>query len=358
MRSIPISRPDITEAEKAAVIEVLESGLLAQGTRTAKFEEHFAQMCGVKHAVAVSSGTSALHIALLTNGIGPGDEVLTTPFTFIATVNAILFTGAKPVFVDIEEETFNLDLFQAESLVTSRTKAILPVHLYGQMCDMDKVVAISDRYGLKIIEDACQAISATYNGRCAGSFGTGTFSLYATKNIMCGEGGMITTDDDGIAEQCRMLRNHGMKRRYYHEMLGYNYRLTDLQAAIGLVQLERLPEFSQKRASNAKYLNSRIESMIKPKEKQGFKHVWHQYTVRVRKDQDRDHVAQQLNNAGIGTGIYYPIPTHKQPYIKEICGEMTLPVAEQMAKEVISLPVHSQLSTEDLKFIVEEVNKL
>lgn len=358
MRSIPISRPDISEAEKAAVMEVLESGLLAQGTRTAKFEERFAQLCGVKHAIAVSSGTSALHIALLSNGIGPGDEVLTTPFTFIATVNAILFTGATPVFVDIEEETFNLDLAQAESLVTSRTKAILPVHLYGQMCDMDKVLAIADRYGLKIIEDACQAILATYNGRCAGSFGTGTFSLYATKNMMCGEGGMITTDDDAIAEQCRMLRNHGMKRRYYHEMLGYNYRLTDLQAAIGLVQLERMPEFSQKRASNAKYLNSKIESMIRPKEKEGFKHVWHQYTVRVRKDQDRDHVAEHLNSVGIGTGIYYPVPAHKQLYIKEICGEMTLPVAEQMAKEVISLPVHSQLSPEDLGFIVEEVNKL
>lgn len=358
MRLIPISRPDISASEKAAVMEVLESGLLAQGTRTAEFEEHFAQLCGVKHAIAVSSGTSALHMALLANGIGPGDEVITTPFTFIATVNAILFTGARPVFVDINEETFNLDLCLAESLMTPRTKAILPVHLYGHMCDMDQVVAVADRYGLRIIEDACQAVGATYKGRSAGSFGCGVFSFYATKNLMCAEGGMVTTDDDVIADQCRMIRNHGMKRRYYHEMLGYNYRLTDLQAAIGLAQLERFPEFHKKRTLNANYFNSRIQTMITPSCEEGYQHGWHQYTVRVRKGQDRDQIAHRLKEAGIETGIYYPIPIHKQSYLQEEFGELSLPVTEQMAKEVLSLPVHTQLSVEDLEIIVEEVNKL
>jgi len=358
MKTIPISKPDISEAEKAAVLEVLESGILAQGSRTKEFEQRFAAMCGVKHAIAVSSGTTALHIGLLANGIGPGDEVLTTPFSFIATVNAILFTGATPIFVDIEQQTFNLDACLVESLITPRTKAILPVHLYGHMCDMDKLLAIANQYGLRIIEDACQSVRATYQGRYAGSYGTAAFSFYATKNLMCGEGGMITTDDDEVAEQCRMIRNHGMKRRYYHEMLGYNYRLTDLQAAIGLVQLERLPEFHKKRTSNASYLNSRIKTMITPSCKEGYEHGWHQYTVRVRKGQDRDQVAHQLREAGIETGIYYPIPIHKQCYLEEMCKGLTMPVSEQMAKEVLSLPVHTQLSEQDLERIVEEVNKL
>jgi dTDP-4-amino-4,6-dideoxygalactose transaminase len=284
--------------------------------------------------------------------------VITTPFTFIATVNAILFTGARPVFVDIEEETFNLDLFLAESAITSRTKAILPVHLYGHMCDMDKVTAMADRYGLSIIEDACQAVGATYIGRSAGSFGCGVFSFYATKNLMCGEGGMITTNDDVIADQCRMIRNHGMKRRYYHELLGYNYRLTDLQAAIGVAQLQRFPEFQRKRSWNADYLNSRIKTMLTPRCKEGYEHGWHQYTVRVRNGQDRDQIVNRLKEAGIETGVYYPIPIHKQSYLEEDYRELTLPVAERMAKEVLSLPIHTHLSLEDLEFIVQEVNKL
>jgi perosamine synthetase len=356
--TIPISKPYIGEAEKAAVIEVLESGILAQGPRTAMFEECFAQMCGTKFAIAVSNGTAALHISLLANGIGPDDEVITTPFTFMATVNAILFVGAKPVFVDIEPDTFNLDLSQVDSAITPRTKAILPVHLYGHMCDMDKVKAIADQYNLKIIEDACQAVTATYKGKSAGSFGTGAFSFYATKNLMCGEGGMITTNDDEIAEKCRLIRNHGMKRRYEHEMIGFNFRMTDLQAAIGLAQLERLPEFTELRRANAAYLNSKIESVITPQAKEGFGHVWHQYTVRTNPGQDRDAALGILNDLGIGTGVYYPIPTHKQPYIKEMTGDITLPVVEQMAKEVFSLPVHPQVGPHELEAIVEGVNSL
>lgn len=355
---IPISKPSITDAEKSAVMEVLDSGILAMGPRTAKFEEAFASTFNVKHAIAVTSGTTALHIALLANGVGPGDEVITTPFTFAATVNSILYVGAKPVFVDIDEETFNLDLAQVEELITPRTKALLPVHLYGYVCDMDRMQAIAEKHDLKIIEDACQAVGATYKDKFAGSFGTGTFSFYATKNLMSGEGGMITTNDDQVAELCKMIRSHGMKRRYYHEMIGYNYRMTDIQAALGLVQLQRLPEFNEKRRQNAAYFNSKIESVITPTVKEDYCHVWHQYTVRINHGRDRDAAVEKLTAAGIGTGIYYPIPAHHQPHIKEVVGEVSLPVAEQMAKEVISLPVHPQLSQEDLNTIVTEVNKL
>ena len=355
---IPISKPYIGEAEKQAVMEVLDSGMLAQGPRTAKFEERFARVCGVKHAIATSSGTTALHIALLAHGVCAGDEVITTPFTFIASANSILFTGAKPVFVDIDPETFNLDPRLVEQAVTPQTKAIMPVHLYGYVCDMDALQAIADKHGLAIIEDACQAVGASYKDQKAGSFGTGCFSLYATKNVMSGEGGMITTNDDALAERCRMLRNHGMKRRYYHDMLGFNFRMTDLCAAIGLVQLDRLEEFTAKRRANAAYLNSSIESVITPKVKENYGHVWHQYTVRVNGERERDAAVKQLNEAGIGTGVFYPVPAHQQDYMREIVGAVQLPVAEQLAKEVISLPVHPQLSQDDLAQIAAEVNKL
>jgi dTDP-4-amino-4,6-dideoxygalactose transaminase len=355
---IPISKPYIGEEEKKAVLEVMDSGMLVQGPRVAKLEERFAQLCGVKHAIATSSGTTALHVALLANGIGEGDEVITTPFTFIASANSILYAGAKPVFVDVDEETFNLDPALVETAITPRTKAIMPVHLFGYVCDMDALQAIADKHGLKIIEDACQAVAASYNGKMAGSFGTGAFSLYATKNIMTGEGGMITTNDDAVADQCRLLRAHGMRRRYYHEQIGYNYRLSDLHAAIGLAQMERLAGFNEKRKANAAYFNAHIESVAVPKVKAGYDHVWHQYTIRVDGGRDRDAAVKQLTEAGVGTGIFYPVPAHQQDYMCEIVGEVSLPVAERMAKEVISLPVHPLLSQDDVNKIVAEVNKL
>lgn len=355
---ISIAKPYIGEEEKKLVMEVLNSGMLAQGPKVAALEKAFQDVCDVKHAIATTSGTTALHVALLAHDIGPGDEVITTPFTFIASANSILFTGAKPVFVDIDKETFNIAPKLIEDAITSKTKAILPVHLYGYVCDMDAIMDIAKRHNLVVIEDACQAVGAKFKGKVAGSFGTGTFSLYATKNVMSGEGGMITTDDNDIAEKCRLIRSHGMKVRYYHDMLGYNYRMSDLHAAIGLAQMGRLDEFTAVRQSNAKYLNEHINTVITPEVKPEYEHVWHQYTIRVDGDRDRDAAVKQLNNAGIGTGIFYPVPVHQQAYMQEFVGDYSLPVSELLSQQVISLPVHPQVSQEDLEKIVIEVNKL
>lgn len=354
---IPISKPFIGAEERQNVLDVLESGYLVQGPRTAELERRFAELCGTQHAIATSSGTTALHLALLAHDIGPGDEVITTPFTFIASANSILFTGATPVFADIDEATFNLDPECVRAVVTPRTRAIMPVHLYGQVADMDALQAIADEHGLVIIEDACQAVGATYRGRKAGSFGTGAFSLYATKNVMSVEGGMITTDDGQLAEKCRLLRNHGMARRYHYEMMGFNFRMTDLHAAIGLAQVERTGLFTEKRRANARLFNERITSVVTPMEAAGREHVWHQYTVRVI-HRDRDQAMAQLNEAGIGTGIFYPIPAHQHAYIRKIAGDVSLPVSERVAREVVSLPVHPQLSEVELETIVREVNRL
>jgi perosamine synthetase len=355
---IHIAKPFITEAEKNAVLEVLDSGMLAQGTRTAQLEEQFAEICGTKHAVATSSGTTALHLALLANGIGEGDEVITSPFTFIASVNSILFVGARPVFADIEEDTFNIDPARLEEKITPKTRAVMPVYLYGQMCDMDAIMKIAAEHDLTIIEDAAQAIGAKYKGKSAGSYGTAAFSLYATKNVMSGEGGMITTNNEEVAEQCRMLRNHGMKRRYYHDMLGYNFRMSDIHAAIGLAQISRIEELTELRKMNAEYFSESLTSVVTPKTQPDVEHVWHQYTVRFDGGRDRDQAADILREKGVGTGVFYPVPAHMQGYIREIVGDVSLPITEKMAEEVLSLPVHPQLSEADREKIVNEVNQL
>lgn len=340
------------------MLEVLESGMLAQGPRVAAFEEAFTRVTGARHAIATSSGTTGLHLALLAHGIGPGDEVITSPFTFIASVNTILFTGATPVFADIEEGSFNIDPKRMEAVITPRTKALMPVHLYGQPCDMDEISALARKHGLAIIEDAAQAVGATYRGRQAGSFGTGVFSLYATKNVMSGEGGMITTDDDHVADQCRLLRNHGMRKRYQYETLGYNFRLTDVLAAIGLAQLDRMPEATKRRRANARFLNAQIESVTTPVVKEGREHVWHQYTIRVPDGMDRDAAVKRLDEAGIGTGIFYPHGAHRFDHVKAVVGDLEMPVTDLVASSVISLPVHPLLEQPDLERIAAAVNAL
>lgn len=354
---IYMAKPQIGEEEKKAVMEVLDSGIIAQGPRTKAFEEGFAQMCDTKHAIATSSGTTALHVALLAHGIKNGDEVITSAFTFIASANSILYAGAKPVFVDIDPRTFNLDVTQIESAITPRTKAILPVHLYGLACDMDPIMSIAEKHGLAVIEDACQSHGALYKGRKVGSFGTGTFSLYPTKNMTSGEGGMITTNDPVIDEKSRVIRQHGMRVRYYHDELGFNFRMTDVHAAIGLAQLHKLEQFNAKRHANAKFLSENLKGVVTPFVPEGQTHVFHQYTIRVP-DGKRDALRSHLQEKGVGSEVYYPVPIHKQTfYMKDLGYDQTLPETEKAATEVLSLPVHAGLTPSDLETIVAAVNE-
>lgn len=352
---ISIAKPVMGDEEKKAVLEVLDSGIIAQGPKVKEFEQGFAELCGVKHAIATTSGTTALHMALLAHDIGPGDEVITSPFTFIASANSVLFVGAKPVFVDIDPRTFNMDSAQIEAAITPNTKAIMPVHLYGMLCDMNEIMAIAEKHNLVVIEDACQSHGAALNGKKAGAFGTGTFSLYPTKNMTSAEGGMITTDDDEINELCRVIRNHGMRRRYYHDQLGYNFRMTDVHAAIGNAQLQKLPANNAKRRANAQYYNENLEGVIVPFIPDGMHHVYHQYTIRVP-DGKRDALREYLKENEIGSEIYYPLPIHQQGFYIELLGEQTFPRAEAAAGEVLSLPVHPELSQADLEKVAQTIN--
>ena len=354
---IPISKPMLTLEEREAVIEVLDSGMLIQGQRVKQFEEEFAAFCSVRYAIATSSGTTALQAALLAHGVGAGDEVITTPFTFIASANAIQFVGARPVFVDIEPDTYALNPALIEAAITERTRAIMPVHLYGCMADMPAIMDIASRHGVVVIEDACQAHGASIGGQRAGSFSTGCFSFYPSKNITTGEGGIITTDDADLARRCRLIRNHGMDERYLHEMVGYNFRMTDLQAAIGNVQMRKLDEFNEKRIENAAYLTAHIETVIPPAVPAGYRHVFHQYTVRVR-DGRRDELLAGLAERGIASRVYYPLPVHQQPYYQRQGYSQSLPEAERASKEVLSLPVHPALTVNDLATIVEAIDEI
>lgn len=355
-RVIPVAKPILGEEELDAVNAVLRSGNLAQGVLVEEFEHRFCEIIGVKHAVAVSSGTAALHLALLAHGVGPGDEVITTPFTFIATANSVLYVGARPVFVDICEDTLNINPDLIEEKITPRTKVILPVHLYGHPADMGAICEIATKYGLTVVEDAAQAHGAAIWSRKVGTFGTACFSFYATKNVTTAEGGMVTTSDERIADRLRMLRSHGQSERYLHQILGYNYRLTDLQAAIGLVQLGRLEKLTRKRIANAEYLNARLHNVVTPVVRPGCRHVYHQYTVRI--PTNRDEVSRLLNSAGIGTGIHYPLPVHKQPLYIDLGYTDHLPVAEKASREVLSLPVHPSLSDEELGAVANWTSKL
>jgi len=381
---IRISAPFLGEEEISAVERVLRSGRLSQGAYVEAFESAFADFIGVEHAIAVSSGTAALHIALLAAGIGKGDEVITTPFTFIATANAILFVGAKPVFVDVCEDGFNIDVEKVKEAINERTKAIIPVHLYGQPCDMKAIADLAEDHNLHVIEDACQAHGAEFAGKKVGSFGTaGCFSFYPTKNMTTGEGGMLTTNSKEIAKKARMLRNHGSSARYMHEILGFNMRMTDISAAIGIEQLKKLPYFTKRRRENAEYLTERlkgIRGIVTPVVKERRTHVFNQYTIRVVGDEEadradranganrakgnrgkegvnRDDLARMLTERGVEVGIYYPRPVHKQPLYKKLGYEERYPISEKLSEEVLSLPVHPGVRKGDLEMMVEIIHE-
>lgn len=357
---VPIAKPIIGEEEIENVVEVLKSGMIAQGPKVMEFEEKFANWIGAKYGIATNSGTSALHVALLACGIGEGDEVITTPFTFIASGNAIVYTGATPVFADIDLDTYTIDPDKIEDLITDKTKAILPVQLYGQAADMDKIREIAEKHDLKIIEDAAQAHGAEYNGEKVGTLGVmACFSFYPTKNMTTSEGGMITTNDEELAKKAQMFRAHGASERYHHDEIGYNFRMTDIAAAIGLAQLNVIDEFNNKRISNANYLNEQlkdVEGIVTPKSPDNYKHVYHQYTILVEKG-NRDDWVEFLTNKGIGTGIHYPIPLYNQPIYKKLGIEGDCPLAEKAADNVISLPVHPSLTKEDLDLVVDAVKE-
>lgn len=353
---IPIANPIIGEEEIEEVVKVLKSGFIAQGPKVAEFEEKFAEFVGAKYAVATSSGTTALHVALLSCGIGKGDEVITTPFTFAATGNSILYTGARPVFVDIDEDTFNINPEKIEEAITPKTKAIMPVQLYGQSADMDKINEIAKKHDLYVIEDAAQAHGSIYKDKKVGSIGNiACFSFYPTKNMTTSEGGIITTNNKELAKKARMFRAHGETNRYEHAVLGYNFRMTDIAAAIGLAQLKKIDGFNQKRIDNATYLTKELEGVdgiSTPKVLAEVKHVYHQYTIKVETG-NRDEWVNFLNDNGIGTGIHYPIPIYKQELYVELGYDYELEETEKAASSVISLPVHPSVSKEDLATIIK-----
>jgi dTDP-4-amino-4,6-dideoxygalactose transaminase len=342
----------------AAVGRVLESGRYVLGPEVAAFETEFAAFSGTRHAVGVNTGTSALHLALLAAGVGPGDEVITVPFTFVATVAAIQYTGARPVLVDVEPGTLNMDPSRIAAALTPRTRAIVPVHLYGQPADMDPILRIAAEHGLAVIEDAAQAHGAELCGRRAGSMGTlGCFSFYPGKNLgAAGEGGAVTTDDDGLAAKVRLLRDWGAEHKYHHVERGFNYRLEELQAAILRVKLTELERWTEeRRAHAARYRQLLAGGPVElPVEAPGVRHVYHVFAVR---HPERDRLAAELASHGVSTGIHYPIPVHLQPAYADLgYGPGDFPASERAAREVLSLPMYPELRPDQVEAVAELVN--
>lgn len=353
---IPAAKPLIGDEERGAVDRVLRSGMIAQGPEVAAFEREFAEhFVEGRETVAVNSGTSGLHLGLLAAGIGPGDEVIVPSFTFAATGNSVALTGATPVFADIDPVTFALSAASVEAAVTPRTKAIMPVHLYGHPADMVALQAVADRHGLAIFEDAAQAHGARLHERPVGTFGAfAMFSLYPTKNMTSGEGGMVTAATPDIARALRLLRNQGMERQYENEVVGFNARMTDLHAAIGRVQLTKVDAWTQQRRQHAAFLDAHLAGVAIPVVADGAYHVYHQYTVRV--PEDRDGFVRALREEHqVGSGVYYPIPNHRLPSLAKFAPGLELPETESAAREVVSLPVHPSLTAGDLERIVNAV---
>jgi len=352
---VPATGLQLGEQERAAVGRVLTSGMLAQGPEVAAFESEFAVHVGGRPCVAVNSGTSALLLALLALGVGPGDEVVVPSFSFAATANAVALTGARPVFADIEPDHFCLDPSAVEAAITPRTAAVMPVHLYGHPAAMGPIAAIAEAHGLAVVEDAAQAHLAALDGRPVGTLGdAAAFSFYPTKNMTSGEGGLVVCADEAVARRIRLLRNQGMERRYANEVVGYNMRMTDLHAAIGRVQLERLQDWTVRRRRNAAALSAglaAVAGVVVPRVAPGAEPAWHQYTVRVP---ERDRVAAELAERGVRTGIYYPTPIHRLP---AYALDLDLAVTDRAAAEVLSLPVHPALTQEQLGHVVEAIRR-
>ena len=352
----------IRDEVRSAIDEVLESMQLTIGPNVRAFDQEYAAFCGTKHAIGVGSGTDALQLAIRALGIAAGDEVITVSHTFFATVEAILYSGARPILVDVDEKTFNMDFAAAAQAITPRTKAIMPVHLYGRTVDMKPLLALGKEKGLQIIEDACQAHGATLDtGAKAGASGrVSGFSFYCSKNLGAyGEAGSITTNDDALATELRSLREHGQSTRYYHPVIGYNARLDEIQAAILRIKLRKLPEWNARRLAIARHYNDRLQGsgVIAPEIPEGGRHVFHCYVIRVP-DGRRDALRQYLSERGIGTGVHYPIPIHLQEasaFLGYRQGDF--PVTERLAAEVVSLPMYAELTDAQVETVAGAVKE-
>ena len=363
---IPINKPQIDDEERQEILKVLDEGILTSasnfgGKRVQDFERLLADFLHVKHAIAVNSGTAALHASILAAGIKESDEILIPSFTFVATANSVACTGAKPVFVDIEKDTYTMDPLDLENKITKKTRAIMPVHLYGHPAKMDEIKEIANKHSIIVIEDACQSLGSTYDGKQTGTLGQmGCFSMYASKVLTSGEGGAITTDSDEFAEKLRMIRNHGMVNGYDTRIVGFNMRLPEISAAIAKTQMKKIQSMLDKRASNARKLGQLLSNKIKdknivlPHENQRTKYNWYLYTVAL--NDSRDKVKKFLNDSGIGATIYYDPPVHQTPfYSKFYNGE--LEITEWASKSVLSLPVHPSITEKDLDFMANKVEE-
>jgi dTDP-4-amino-4,6-dideoxygalactose transaminase len=357
MSEIPIADPELGEREMERVRMVMESGVIADGPEVRRFEDDFADFCDVDHGVATANGTMALHAALEALDVGPGDKVVTTPYSFVASANAVRLAGAEPVFADVDPETFNLDPEKVEEIVREddHVEAVMPVHLYGLPAEMDHLLDVADDYDLAVVEDAAQAHGAAYRGLRVGALGDAAcFSFYPTKNMTTGEGGMITTDRDDVARKAQSFVNHGRPPEggYEHVRLGHNFRMTSIGAAIGRVQLGRLPDYNAARRSNAASLDDALADaeVATPTEPDDRMHVYHQYTIRT---DDRDGLADHLEDAGVGTGVYYPTPIHELSAYDHVAHEA--PVAERLAEQALSLPVHPNVSEQELRTIASAI---
>ncbi len=342
----------------AAVGDVMENTAFAGGPFVAAFEKDFAAFCGCRHAIGVGNGTDALWLSLLALGIGPGDEVITVPNTFIATAEAITYCGAKPVFVDIEERTNNMNPALLKAAITKKTKAIIPVHLFGQPADMDPILAVAGEHGLCVIEDACQAHGAEYKGRKAGALGdTGCFSFYPGKNLGAyGEAGAVVTNSDALAEKMRMFRDHGQAKKYHHAMIGWNARMDGIQGAVLSVKLKYLAEWNESRRKHAQEYTALLASVadvITPREEAYARHVYHIYAIRIK---ERDRLMAALTEKGIACNIHYPVPIHLQEAYRSLnLGPGSFPVAEKCASEYLSLPMYPELTPEQIAYVTDQI---